>query len=144
MARFTRTQDVKAPRDKVFQQLIEVERFPAMFPDTFTRMEVVGKEGDSRLILCEEQWAGRHFAYTMKEDLTPPGMIHYLVVEGSGKGTTESIELAETPEGTRVTMTIEAKGLAAVVLGGLFKKQFEKEMNHIFEGYMKVVEASAR
>ena len=144
MARFTRTQDVKAPRDRVFQRLIEVERFPAMFPDIFTKMEVVGKEGESRLILCEEKWAGRHFAYTMKENLTPPGMIHYLVVQGNGKGTTESIELTETPEGTRVTMTIEAKGLAAVVLGGLFKKQFEKEMNHIFEGYMKVVEASAR
>ena len=144
MARFTRTQDVKAPQERVFQHLTEVERFPAMFPDIFTRMEVVGKDGESRLIACEEKWAGREFAYTMKEDLSPPRMIRHHVVKGNGKGTTESIELSETPEGTRVTMTIEAKGLAAVVLGRLFKKQFEREMDHIFEGYMKMVEASAK
>ena len=144
MVRYTRTQDVKAPRDRVFQRLTEVERFPAMFPETFTRMEVVGKEGDSRLILCEEKWAGRHFKYTMKEDLSPPERIQYVVTQGSGKGTIESIVLTEIPEGTRVAMTVEAKGLAAAVLGGLFKGQFEKEMNHIFEGYMKVVETSAQ
>ena len=39
-------------------------------------------------------------------------------------------------------MEIEAKGLAAAILGRLFRKQFESEMKQIFDGYMRVVEAS--
>src|SRR5712692_2464562 len=110
MVRYTRTQDVKAPRSIVFQHLTEVEKFPQMFPDIFTKMEVVGHEGASRIILCEEQWAGRHFKYKMREDQTPPARIDHLVVEGNGKGTRESLALEELPDGTRVTMAIEAKG----------------------------------
>ena len=144
MVQYSRTQEVKAPRERVFQYLTEVERFPVMFPDIFTKMEVIGKDGESRLILCEEKWAGRYMRYTMKESVSPPERIDHVVTQGSGKGTRESILLTEVPGGTRVTMTVEAKGLAAALMGSLLRGQFEKEMNHIFEGYMKIVEASAR
>ncbi len=142
MVEYKRTQEVKAPPERVFRHLTEVERFPEMFPDIFTRMEVVGKEGDSRIILCEERWAGRHFRYTMKEKLSPPERIEHVITQGNGKGSTQILALAEIPDGTLLTMTIEAKGLAATVLGRLFRKKFEEEMNQIFERYMKVVEAS--
>ena len=143
MVRYTKTQDVKSPRERVFRYLTEVERFPAMFPDIFRKMEVVGKEDSARVILCEEQWAGRHLKYKMREHQEPPHRIERMVIEGNGKGTTETLRLEELSDGTRLTMDIEAKGLAATILGRLFRKQFEAEMNHIFEGYTRVIEASA-
>ncbi|QQG48437.1 MAG: SRPBCC domain-containing protein [archaeon] len=144
MARFTRTQEVQAPPERVFQSLTDVEKFPELFPDIFKKMEVVGAEGSSRIILCEEKWAGRSFRYKMKETLSPPDKIEHSITEGNGKGSMETINLEKTPGGTRLTMVMDAKGLAAAVLGRLFRKQFEAEMSHIFDGYMKVVEAESR
>ncbi len=142
MVEYSRMQEVKAPRERVFRYLTDVERFPELFPEIFKKMSVVRTEDDSRIIECEEIWAGRHFRYFLREKQFPPTKIQQVVTEGSGKGTTETLTLEETPEGTRVVMTIDAKSLAATVLGRLFRKQFEKEMDQIFGAYMKVVEAS--
>ena len=142
MARYTRTQDAKAPREKVFRYLTEVERFPELFPEIFTKMKVVGNDGGSRTIECEEKFAGRKFRYSMEEKQFPPERIEHVIINGNGKGTVETLRLEEIPGGTRVTMDIEAKGVAAAILGRLFRKQFESEMKQIFDGYMRVVEAT--
>ena len=114
-----------------------------MFPDIFTKMEVVGNDAGRRVILCEERWAGRRFRYKMRETQIPPNRIEHLITEGNGKGSTQTLALEETPIGTKVTMTLEAKGLMASLMGKLFRKQFEAEMDRIFEGYVRVIEASA-
>ena len=142
MVRYTRIQDVKAPREAVFRYLTEVERLPAKFPDIFAKMEVVGTDGGSRLILCEEKWAGRHLKYVMKEKQYPPQRIEHTITEGSGKGSIETLGLEEIAGGTRITMTMDARGLAAALLGRLFRKQFEKEIGQIFSAYTQVIEAA--
>ncbi len=142
MTQYTRTKEVKAPRERVFSYLTDVERIPELIPETFTKMKVVGKEGDSRIIECEEKWAGRHFKYTIKEKQFPPERIEQIVTEGSGKGTIQTMTLDEIPEGTRVKWTIEAKGVTASLLSTLFRRRFEREIDHIFSTYAQVIEAS--
>ncbi|MBI3860108.1 MAG: SRPBCC family protein [Thaumarchaeota archaeon] len=142
MVRYARMQDVKAPREKVFHSLMQVERLPQTFPEIFAKMEVVGMEGTSRVILCDELWAGRHFRYKMKESVSPPDRIDRSITEGNGKGSKTTFTLDQIPSGTRVSMTMDGKGLAVALLARLFRSKFEKEISHVFDGYMKVVESS--
>ncbi len=142
MTRYTRTKEVKAPRERVYRYLTDVERLPELFPDTFTKMKVVGKEGDSRIIECEEKWAGRRFKYTIREKQFPPERIEQLVTDGNGKGTIQTMTLEEISDGTLVKWTIDAKGVTSSILSTLFRKRFEREIDRIFGTYTQVIEAS--
>ena len=141
MVRFSRSRVIKAPRDRVFQSFIDGSKLVEWMPDRFLSWKVLSQEGNVRTTESESRFLGRRFKNVDREVLTPPDRVEGETIRGSGKGTKSVVTLTEVPGGTKMEMLVEAKGAVASILGPIFRKRAEREIDRVFDGIVKNIEA---
>ena len=142
MVRITKSRVIKVPRDRVFQYWIDGSKGVEWFPDRFLSWKVLSQEGNVRTVESEERWLGRRFKHVDREVLTPPERVEGETVSGSGKGSKSTTTLTNVPGGTKMELAFEAKGAFASILGPLFRKRMEREVDLILDGFKKNIEAA--
>ncbi len=111
-------------------------------PDRFLSWKVLSREGNTRTVESEVRFLGRKFKAVDREVLTPPERSEGETIRGSGKGSKSTFTLSEVPEGTKMEATFEAKGAFASILGPLFRKRFERELDEVLNTLVKNAEAA--
>ena len=133
------TQIARAPREKVFQAFTDYDAVPK-WQTLFTRVTVAKRDGNTVLLDMEVNMRGRKAMRTEKHVLTPPEQI---LVEGEMEGiTNRSVwKFEPVPEGTRVTVKVEARlPLRLKVVGPLVKRQFQGLVRDWLQDLAKYVE----
>ena len=141
MVRFSRSRVIKAPRDRVFQFLLDGSKLVEWMPDRFLSWKVLSQKGNVRTTESDSRFFGRRFKSVDREVLTPPERVEGETIGGSGKGTKSVITLTEVPGGTKMEMALEAKGALASILGPIFRKRAEREFDRILDAIVKNIEA---
>jgi uncharacterized membrane protein len=134
------TQKVKAPREKVFDAWTDYEEVPK-WQTLFTSVKVAKRDGNTALLELEVNMRGRKTMRTEKHLLTPPERVD---VEGEMEGITNTSvwKFEPAPEGSRVTVTIEARlPLRMKILAPLAKRQFRAIVRDWLQDLAKYVEA---
>jgi uncharacterized membrane protein len=134
------TQMVKAPREKVFEAWTDYEAVPK-WQTLFTGVKVTKRDGNIALLELEVNIRGRKTLRTEKHLLTPPERVD---VEGEMQGMTNTSvwKFEPAPEGSRVTVTIEARlPWRLKVIGPLVKRQFQAIVRDWLQDLAKHVEA---
>jgi len=134
------TQVVKAPREHVFQAWTDYEAVPK-WQTLFTRVAVAKRDGNTVHLDMEVNMRGRRAMRTEKHILTPPERVD---VEGEMEGITNTSvwKFESAPEGSRVTLVIEARlPWRLKVMGPLVKRQFQALVRDWMQDLAKYVEA---
>ena len=118
------TQIVKAAREQVFQAWTDYEEVPK-WQTLFTSVKVAKRDGNTVHLDMEVNMRGRKALRTEKHILTPPERVD---VEGEMEGITNTSvwKFESAPQGSRVTVTVEARlPWRLKVMGPLVKRQFQ-------------------
>ncbi len=101
------TQIVKAPRGQVFQVWTDYEAVPK-WQTLFTSLKVAKRDWNTVHLDMEVNMRGRRAMRTEKHILTPPERVD---VEGEMEGITNTSvwKFESVPDGTRVTVKVEAR-----------------------------------
>ena len=139
LAHRTETQVVKASRENVFQAWTDYENWPKYFD--FTRVTVTERAGNTDRPDTEVKFMGREAKRMEKHVLTPPERVE---VEGEMEGMTNTSvwKFGTVPEGTRLTVVIEArlKGRWIKLLGPLAKRRLQALVRESMQGLARYVE----
>lgn len=134
------TQVVKAPREQVFQTWTDYEEVPK-WQTLFTSVKVAKRDGNTVHLDMEVNMRGRRAIRTEKHILRQPQRVD---VEGEMEGITNTSvwKFESAPEGSRVTVIIEARlPWRLKVMGPLVKRQFQALVRDWMQDLAKYVEA---
>ncbi len=134
------TQVVKAPREQVFQAWTDYEVVPK-WQTLFTSVTVTKRDGNTVSLDMEVNMRGRKTMRTEKHVLTPPERVD---VQGEMAGITNTSvwKFESLPEGSRVTVSVEARlPWRLKVMGPLVKRQFQAIVREWLQDLAKYVEA---
>jgi hypothetical protein len=138
------TQLVRVPKERAFEGYLEAYKtVPRLFPELVRSMVLLRQEGNERVFRCEEVWSGRRFNYTMRETLQRPDRVDQAITEGEGKGIRSTFTFTAANVGTQIRMAWEWRGLKGAILGGLMKKEFQREFQQVVARWARAIEARA-
>ncbi len=130
----------RAPREKVFAAYTDFESMPkwAKLPGP---VKVAKREGDTVYLESGETPGGETRGATRRLVLTPPGRVEW-ESEKRFTRTKRTVTFEETPEGTKVTATLDVrvKGLWAKVLSTRDSEQFEPPIREELASFVRYVE----
>jgi len=131
----------RAPREKVFRTITDVENAPRVLPQYFKSIRVLKRDGDLLETDEEVEYGSRKIRQRARHRVIPPDRHEVEVVEGDTAGTRVVETYAEVPEGTKVNIKANIQlGGVAKLLGGLVKGKIEASMKELLDDFAKVVE----
>ena len=91
---------IKTNREKIFNLVTDFENLPNRFPQFFTSVKVLSKEGN--IVKTEDHAviAGRAMQHTTKHILTPPAIDEVFLLLGDAKDSHIITKYEIVPEGT--------------------------------------------
>jgi hypothetical protein len=142
---FTGTYQIKAPREKVFDFITDPNKIGKCFPD-LKSLQMDGEDKFTAVVKVGVGFIRGDFKFRIAVvEKQPPERVR-LKGNGSGAGSSVDlntvIELAQVPEGTKLSYTADVKlggvivGLAQRVLGSTT----EKTVNNLFDNVRKALE----
>lgn len=142
MVEYATQRTVSLPRDRAFEQWKNaMSTLRRLDPGRFKEFRVLRENGNERVTFCKEVWAGKTYAYTTHEDLSPPGGAVQTVIEGAGKGTVSRWTFEPVPTGTRIRAEFRLRGSMAFFMV-LFRKEFTKEFEGSLDRFKKAIETA--
>ena len=132
---------IKAPPEKVFSFLSDFEKAP-QYSNYWKSVKLVKREGNSATYETVAEAEGRKMKAITKITSQSNQRLDAETVDGDGKGTRMSFNLASVPEGSQLTLQGEiVLPTFAKLLGGIVKGRIESGMKQELSMIKKVLES---
>jgi uncharacterized membrane protein len=115
MKRFTKTIEIKAPADKIFDFIAKPTNLPSVWPNLIAVSNVVEREGDLRDFDWQYKMAGIHFKGHSKTEEAQRGKLLRVRNEGGIPSTFRWAYEGLNGAGTRVILSVEYEIPAPIV-----------------------------
>jgi hypothetical protein len=116
--------------------------FAKLFSDLASRRKVLGLEGNVRTSEIEQRFLGLGFKHVDRHTDTPPELCEILTTSGSRKGSKRFVTFTEVPDGTKVEVSAETKGVMMSIFGRLFRKRMARRIDGMFDVIARYIEAT--
>ncbi len=130
-----------AAREKIFEIATNYELFQTNMPQFFPSIRIISVRPNSTLVEEHLNLAGKELIVMAKHVIDEPTIHETFFVGGDAKGTKITEEYEQTPEGTRIVITVDFKSKGAIRFSGLFGGgKFENEFSKIMDELILIAE----
>jgi len=130
-----------AAREKIFEIATNYELFETNMPQFFPSIRIISLRPNSTLVEEHLNLAGKELIVMAKHVIDEPTIHETFFVGGDAKGTKITEEYEQTPEGTRIVITVDFKSKGAIRFSGLFGGgKFENEFSKIMDELILIAE----
>jgi len=128
-------------REKIFEIATNYELFQTNMPQFFPSIRIISVRPNSTLVEEHLNLAGKELIVMAKHVIDEPTIHETFFVGGDAKGTKITEEYEQTPEGTRIVITVDFKSKGAIRFSGLFGGgKFENEFSKIMDELILIAE----
>ncbi len=128
-------------REKIFEIATNYELFQTNLPQFFPSIRIISVRPNSTLVEEHLNLAGKELIVMAKHVIDEPTIHETFFVGGDAKGTKITEEYEQTPEGTRIVITVDFKSKGAIRFSGLFGGgKFENEFSKIMDELILIAE----
>lgn len=129
----------KATKQKIFEVATNYESFQTSMPEFFQSIRIISVRPNTMLAEEHLNLAGKELIVMAKHVIVEPVTHETFFVGGHAKGTHITEEYEQTPQGTRIILTVDFK--ASVRLTGISgKSKFEDEFSKIMDKLIETAE----
>ncbi len=130
-----------AAREKIFEIATNYELFQTNMPQFFPSIRIISVRPNSTLVEEHLNLAGKELIVMAKHVIDEPTIHETFFVGGDAKGTKITEEYEQTPEGTRIVITVDFKSKGVIRFSGLFGRgKFENEFSKIMDELILIAE----
>ncbi len=128
-------------REKIFEIATNYELFQNNMPQFFPSIRIISVRPNTILVEEHLNLAGKELIVMAKHVIDEPTIHETFFVGGDAKGTKITEEYEQTPEGTRIVITVDFKSKGAIRFSGLFGRgKFENEFSKIMDELILIAE----
>jgi coenzyme Q-binding protein COQ10 len=130
-----------ATREKIFEIATNYESFQTILPEFFPSIRVISVRPNTTLVEEHLKLGGKELI-VMAKHVTDESKTHEIfIVGGDAKGTHIIEEYEQTPEGTRIVLTVDFKLKGPMRMTGIFGKgKVENEFSNIMDKLILIAE----
>ena len=131
----------KATREKIFKITTDYQSLQTMLPEIFSSIRIISVRPNTTLVEEHLNLVGRELLVMAKHVTDEPKTHEIFIVGGDAKGTHIIEEYEQTPEGTRLAITVDFKLKGSMRLTGIFGKcKVENEFSNIMDKLILIAE----
>ena len=140
MAQASRSVTVNVPPEKLFEVIVDYEKYPEFLPEV-KKVVIGGGQGSIKEVIYTVDIKAKVITYTLKHTARPPDELAWTMVRGEMmKGNDGAWILKAVPEGTEATYKIDLK-LGALVPSMVERMLAEQSLPGLLTNFKKRIES---
>ena len=139
MAQASRSVTIDVPPEKLFDVIVDYEKYPEFLPEV-KKVKVEFGSGNVKEVTYTVDIKAKVITYTLKHTARPPDQLAWTMVRGEMmKGNDGAWELRKVPQGTEATYRIDLK-LGALVPSMVERLLAEQSLPGLLANFKKRIE----
>lgn len=128
-------------REKIFDIVTNFKSLQKILPHFFPSIRIISVRSNTILVEEHLKLAGKEFIVMAKHVVDEPNSHEIFIVGGDVKGTHITEKYEQTPDGTRIVVTVDFKPKGSMRLAGIFGKiKVENEFSRIMDELILIAE----
>jgi len=130
-----------ADRDIVYKVFSDYENYQKISPEFFPSIRIRSVRNNVAVVEEHMNLGNEEFVIMAKHVTDEPVLHDVYIIGGDAKGSHIQEQFIETPQGTKILVTVDLKLKGKMKIGGIFSKnRYQENYEEILDNFIKIAE----
>ena len=141
MPQFSFEKICAADRDIVYKVFSDYENYQKISPEFFPSIRIRSVRNNVAVVEEHMNLGNEEFVIMAKHVTDEPVLHDVYIIGGDAKGSHIQEQFIETPQGTKILVTVDLKLKRKMKIGGIFSKnRYQENYEEILDNFIKIAE----
>ena len=141
MPQFSFEKTCTADRDIVYKVFSDYENYQKISPEFFPSIRIRSVRNNVAVVEEHMNLGNEEFVIMAKHVTDEPVLHDVYIIGGDAKGSHIQEQFIETPQGTKILVTVDLKLKGKMKIGGIFSKnRYHENYEEILDNFIKIAE----
>ena len=141
MPQFSFEKICTADRDIVYKVFSDYENYQKISPEFFPSIRIRSVRNNVAVVEEHMNLGNEEFVIMAKHVTDEPVLHDVYIIGGDAKGSHIQEQFIETPQGTKILVTVDLKLKGKMKIGGIFSKnRYHENYEEILDNFIKIAE----
>ncbi|RMW38065.1 MAG: polyketide cyclase [Nitrosopumilus sp.] len=141
MPQFSFEKICTADRDIVYKVFSDYENYQKISPEFFPSIRIRSVRNNVAVVEEHMNLGNEEFVIMAKHVTDEPVLHDVYIIGGDAKGSHIQEQFIETPQGTKILVTVDLKLKGKMKIGGIFSKnRYQENYEEILDNFIKIAE----
>ena len=141
MPQFSFEKICAADRDIVYKVFSDYENYQKISPEFFPSIRIRSVRNNVAVVEEHMNLGNEEFVIMAKHVTDEPVLHDVYIIGGDAKGSHIQEQFIETPQGTKILVTVDLKLKGKMKIGGIFSKnRYQENYEEILDNFIKIAE----
>ena len=141
MPQFSFEKTCTADRDIVYKVFSDYENYQKIAPEFFPSIRIRSVRNNVAVVEEHMNLGNEEFVIMAKHVTDEPVLHDVYIIGGDAKGSHIQEQFIETPQGTKILVTVDLKLKGKMKIGGIFSKnRYQENYEEILDNFIKIAE----